>query len=72
MLLVHKALSYISKKWRGEGKMVSMFLDDGFGCNKSYDTTVMIATQIKQDLLNSGFIPNDTTSVWVPVQELDI
>jgi len=32
-------------KWRGEGKILSMFLDDGFGCNKSYDSTVMIATQ---------------------------
>jgi len=31
----------------------------------------MIATQIKQDLLNSGLIPNATKSVWVPVQELE-
>lgn len=26
-------------KWRSEGKMVLMFLDDGFGCNRSYNST---------------------------------
>jgi len=50
--------------------MVSIVLDAVFGCNKSYDSTVMIATQIKQDLLNSGFIHNATKSVWVPVKKM--
>ena len=39
------------KKWRGEGKLVLMFLDDGFGCASSYDKTLNIGMQIKDDLL---------------------
>lgn len=57
-------------KWRREGKMVSMFLDDGFGCNSSYDITLMMGIEIKHDLLSSGFIPNAEKSVWSPVQVL--
>lgn len=50
--------------------MVSMFLDDGFGCNNSFDNTLQMSIEIKQDLLFSGFIPNAEKSVWSPVQIL--
>ena len=58
-------------KWRGEGKKVIMFLDDGFGSASSFDSTVQIASDIKQDLLDSGLIPKVDKSIWVPVQELE-
>ena len=57
-------------KWRGEGKLVTMFLDDGFGCGKNYDQSLDMGRQIKQDLLSSGFVPNHDKSVWIPVQVL--
>lgn len=57
-------------KWRGEGKLVLMFLDDGYGCGKDYHSTLNMACDIKQDLLKSGFVPKAGKCVWTPVQSL--
>lgn len=54
-------------KCRGEGKLVSMFLDDGFGCALDFALTQEMGSQIKNDLLLTGFVPNAKKSVWVPV-----
>ncbi|XP_053391932.1 uncharacterized protein LOC128554660 [Mercenaria mercenaria] len=59
------------KKWRGEGKLVSMFLDDGLGCAADFDSTLKLSGDIKGDLLLSGCIPNAEKSIWVPVQILE-
>ena len=45
------------KKWRGEGKQVLMYLDDGLGCHSDRDACQTMALEIKQDLLDSGFVP---------------
>ena len=45
-------------KWRGEGKLVTMFLDDGYGCAKDFENTALLSQEVKSDLLLSGFIPN--------------
>ena len=45
-------------KWRGEGKKVIMFLDDGFGTAGSFDSTVQLASELKQDLLAAGLSKN--------------
>ncbi|MCG8032477.1 MAG: hypothetical protein JAZ03_09910, partial [Candidatus Thiodiazotropha taylori] len=58
-------------KWRGEGKMVSMFLDDGFACAEDFEKTKRIGQEIKSDILQSGFVPNATKCIWVPVQVLE-
>ncbi|MEW8544359.1 MAG: reverse transcriptase domain-containing protein [Candidatus Thiodiazotropha sp.] len=58
-------------KWRGEGKMILMYLDDGFGCAKSFSQALEIGCQVKFDLLQSGFIPKAEKSIWEPVQVLD-
>lgn len=58
-------------KWRGEGKKVIMFLDDGFGTDDSYEQTVQLASDVKRDLLNSGLIPKSDKCIWDPVQEME-
>ncbi|XP_052264823.1 uncharacterized protein LOC127867588 [Dreissena polymorpha] len=58
-------------QWRGEGKRVIMFLDDGFGTHDNYEQTKKLASDIKQDLLLSGFIPNVDKCIWEPVQEME-
>lgn len=58
-------------KWRGEGKKVIMFLDDGFATDATYASTEIVSNQIKQDLLDSGLIPKVDKSMWVPVQVLE-
>lgn len=57
-------------KWRGEGKKVIMFLDDGFGCGDTRSNTNVLSNEVEQDLLDSGFIPKADKSLWIPVQEL--
>ena len=58
-------------KWRGEGKMVSMFLDDGFACAQDFEKTKRIGQEIKSDILRAGFVPNSTKCIWIPVQVLE-
>ena len=52
-----KTLKPLVKKWRSESKRVLMYLDDGFGCDGSKQKTVEMASEIKQDLISSGFVP---------------
>lgn len=58
-------------KWRGEGKLVLMYLDDGFGCAKTCSQALELGHHVKSDLLHSGFIPKAEKSIWEPVQALD-
>ena len=58
------------KKWRSQGKLVSMFLDDGFGCWNDFLNTSIMSREIKEDLLKSGLLPKADKSVWIPVQYL--
>ena len=57
-------------KWRGEGKRVLMFLDDGFGCDTSFDETTILGSCIKEDLIRSGFVPKVEKCIWIPVQNM--
>ena len=59
------------KKWRGEGKLVSMYLDDGISGASDNDKASKVSSEIKNDLLLSGFVPNAEKSIWVPVQILE-
>lgn len=59
-------------KWRGEGKMVLMYLDDGFGCASERERALNLASQIKHDLILSGFVPKVEKCIWVPVQLLQL
>ena len=45
-----------------------MFLNDGFGCSGTYESTLLLGTQVKQDLLCAGFIPKTDKCIWVPIQ----
>ena len=57
-------------KWRGEGKNVLMYLDDGFCCHTDFNTSCLWSTEVKQDLISSGFVPKVGKSMWTPVQNL--
>ncbi|MCG7876850.1 MAG: DNA N-6-adenine-methyltransferase [Candidatus Thiodiazotropha endolucinida] len=57
-------------KWRAESKRAVMYLDDGFGCSHSKESTEIMAKSMKSDLISSGFVPKVEKSLWVPVQRL--
>ena len=69
--LFTKLMRPLINKWRGEGKLVTMFLDDGYGCAKDFENTALLSQEVKSDLLLSGFIPNFSKCIWVPVQLLE-
>ncbi|XP_053382628.1 uncharacterized protein LOC128549601 [Mercenaria mercenaria] len=51
--------------------MIVMFLDDGFGCEGDFLSCSDVAVSIKNDLLESGFVPKAEKSLWVPVQIIE-
>lgn len=63
-----KLMRPLIAKWRGEGKKIIMFLDDGFGCGNSLSYTKRMSVEIKSDLLKSGLVPKADKSCWEPVQ----
>lgn len=69
--LFTKVTRPLVNKWRGEGKRITMFLDDGYGCARTFEDTSKVGQEIKQDLISSGFIPNATKCIWVPVQLME-
>ncbi|CAC5395324.1 unnamed protein product [Mytilus coruscus] len=47
-----------------------MYLDDGFGTHSDINACTDIATQVKQDLIESGFVPKVEKSMWSPSKTL--
>ncbi|CAG2202950.1 unnamed protein product [Mytilus edulis] len=58
------------KKWRGEGKQVLMYLDDGLGTHTNEDICKTVSEQVRQDLIMSGFVPKNEKSKWSPLKNL--
>ncbi|CAG2242226.1 unnamed protein product [Mytilus edulis] len=58
------------KKWRGEGKQVLMYLDDGLGTHTDEETCKTMSNQVRQDLIQSGFVPKNEKSKWSPMKLL--
>ena len=69
--LFTKVTRPLVKKWRSEGKQVVMYLDDGLLVGNSYEETVLIAREVKQDLLCSGFVPKVEKCSWEPSQDIE-
>ena len=44
-------------KWRSEGKLILMYLDDGFGCAQNFSRALQLGCEVKSDLLKLGFVP---------------
>ena len=59
------------KKWRGDGKRVVMYLDDGIGFDQTFESAVAISKSVQSDLRSSGFVINERKSMWNPSQCLD-
>ena len=59
------------KRWRGDGKRVVMYLDDGIGFDQTFESAVAISKSVHSDLRSSGFVINERKSMWNPIQCLD-
>ena len=63
-----KVLRELVKSWRSKSYAIVLYLDDGVAFAKSYEAAKKMAESIKQDLINSGFVPNVKKSEWNPSQ----
>ena len=61
-----KVLRHIVKYWRSQGIRIILYLDDGFAVAKNPELAANIAFQVKQDLLDFGFLISEEKSDWTP------
>ena len=54
--------------WRGKAKKMLMYMDDGIGAAASKNTTRELATEVKNDLHQSGLLVNSEKSDFQPRQ----
>lgn len=66
-----KVLREMVKYWRLNGIKIVMFLDDGWGSNKTFEQTEADSYFVKNSLEMAGFLINKEKSIWFPVQELE-
>ena len=65
-----KLLKPLIKKWRGEGKSIILFLDDGLGSAQPFARAKICSLQIHADLLKFGLLPNEGKCFWEPCQRI--
>ena len=65
-----KTLRVLVKYWRSMGIPIVVYLDDGWGTSDSFSCCENMAIQVKSDLKKSGFVVNETKSIWTPVESL--
>ena len=58
------------KHWRLHAVKIACFLDDGLGIAYTYQDALSYSNFVKSTLINSGFVPNATRSVWIPCQRI--
>ena len=65
-----KIVRPLVKYWRGHAVKIACFLDDGLGIGYQYNEALRCSKFVKSSLINSGFVPNDTKSIWIPCQNI--
>lgn len=68
--LLHFYQGHLTIGSQMEGKLISVYLDDGFGCADDYIYDTDMGHQVKNELILSGFISYFDKSIWLPMQNL--
>ena len=63
-----KIMRPLIKKWRGEGKKSSMYLDDGILAAENFARTKTIAIEAQDDIARAGLTINKAKSMLTPSQ----
>lgn len=69
--LFSKCLKCLVKYVREKGVRLALFLDDGWGVNRTFDLTLKDAEFVESVLLQAGFLINYDKSVLIPTQILE-
>ena len=59
------------KLWRENSIKIVMFIDEGFGLNKSLQKCQKQSKFVRQSLVQAGFKINNEKSIWEPQKSLE-
>ena len=65
-----KVVRPLVKHWRSHAVKIACFLDDGLGIAYTYQDALSCSNFVKTTLINSGFVPNVTKSIWIPCERI--
>ena len=63
-----KLMRELVKHWRSNAIQIVVYLDDGFGVERDFDTACKHMHIVRNDLVSAGFLCNVEKSVWWPAQ----
>lgn len=63
-----KLLRVVVTKWRTNGSRIVMFLDDGLGGARTFETALQLSDYMHKDLSEFGFIVAEDKCIWTPCQ----
>ena len=58
----------LTKYWRSQGIRIFTYLDDGAGADNTFFEAQEVSDLVRRELHHSGFVTNDSKSIWTPVQ----
>ena len=65
-----KVVHPLVKHWRLNAVKIACFLDDGLGIAYVCQDAISCSNLVKTTLINSGFVPNVTKSIWILCQRI--
>jgi len=63
-----KVLRPLAGWWRANGIYIVPFLDDGWSISYDYNSAKNIASRVRSELHQAGFITNSDKSIWEPTK----
>ena len=61
-----KVVRVLVRYWRSHAVRITVYLDDGLGCARDFARCEAASLFVKSSLQLSGFLPNDSKSIWQP------
>ena len=63
-----KTVRCLVKHWRSKGIKILVYIDDGLCIENTFEKALYHSKIVKQDILDSGFVPHEQKSNWIPTQ----
>ena len=70
LFLFTKVVRPLVTHWHLYAVKIACFLEDGLGIAYTYQDALSCSNFVKATLINSGFVPNVTKSIWIPCQRV--
>ena len=64
-----KTVRCLVSHWRAQGLRILVYLDDGLGFGETFEHALFCSNKVRQDVIDSGFVPQEEKCDWLPSQE---